>query len=122
MFALPMFMLLLVLGVVSSAAWILLFALMVFLVFISPSFQRTYVKFDRKEFVVETQRFRAMSNRMTGVTRHIRDVRRDQGRITITSGPYRNGYHLHQFGEELTDFEQAWVLKEIRSWLKLKSD
>jgi serine/threonine protein kinase len=122
MFSFPMFMMLIVFGVMSASVWILLFALIVFLMFISPAFQRTYVKFDRKEFVVETQRFRAMNNRMTGVTRHIRDVRRDNGKITITSGPYRNGYHLHQFGEELTDFEQAWVLKEIRSWLKLKSE
>lgn len=122
MFSLPMFMMLLVFGVMSASVWVLLFALIVFLIFISPSFQRTYVKFDRKEFAVETQRFRAMSNRMTGKTRHIRDVRRDNGKITITSGPYRDGYHLHQFGEELTDFEQAWVLKEIRSWLKLKAE
>lgn len=123
MFSMPMFMMLLVCGFISSGAWMLLFGLIVFLVFISPSFQRTYVKFDRKEFVVETQRFRAMSNRMIGNTRHIRDVRRGaNGMITITSGPYRTGYRLHQFGQELTDFEQAWVLKEIRSWLKLKSD
>lgn len=122
-FSMPMFMLLLFFGLISSATWILLFALIVFLMFISPSFQRTYVKFDRKEFVVETQRFRTMSNRMTGITRHIREVRRDaNGMITITSGPYRTGYRLHQFGQELTDFEQAWVLKEIRSWLKLKPE
>jgi serine/threonine protein kinase len=123
MFAMPMFMMLLIFGFISSGAWMLLFGLIVFLVFISPSFQRTYVKFDRHEFVVETQRFRAMSNRMTGITRHIREVRRDpNGMITITSGPYRTGYRLHQFGQELTDFEQAWVLKEIRSWLKLKPE
>jgi serine/threonine protein kinase len=123
LFSVPMFLMLIAYGMLSSAIWVLFFALIVFLMFISPSFQRTYVKFDRKEFVVETQRFRAMSSRMTGITKHIREVRRDSnGMITITSGPYRTGYRLHQFGQELTDFEQAWVLKEIRSWLKLKSE
>ncbi len=123
MFTVPMFMFMLVAGVLSSASWILILGLIVFILFISPSFQRTYVKFDRREFIVETQRFRTTSNRMTGITRDIREVRRDSnGIITITSGPYRTGYRLHQFGHELTDFEQAWVLKEIRSWLKLKSE
>ncbi len=123
MFSVPMLMLMLIAGMLSSASWILILGLAVFVMFISPSFQRTYVKFDRREFIVETQRFRASSNRMTGITRDIREVRRDSnGLITITSGPYRTGYRLHQFGQELTDFEQAWVLKEIRSWLKLKSD
>lgn len=122
MFAVPMFVLMLIVNALSSAIWILILGLIVFFMFINPRFQRTYVKFDRREFVVETQRFNAMSNRMTGITRDIREVRRDaNGLITITSGPYRTGYRLHQFGEELTDFEQAWVLKEIRSWLKLKS-
>ncbi|MGG6269905.1 protein kinase domain-containing protein [Leptolyngbya sp. AN03gr2] len=123
MFAAPIFVLMLIAGALSSASWILILGLVVFFMFINPKFQRTYVKFDRREFVVETQRFKTMSNRMTGITRDIREVRRDSnGLITITSGPYRTGYRLHQFGEELTDFERAWVLKEIRSWLKLKSN
>lgn len=123
MFAAPMFLVMLIAGAMSSASWILILGLMVFFLFINPKFQRTYVKFDRREFIVETQRFNTMSHRMTGITRDIREVRRDaNGLITITSGPYRTGYRLHQFGEELTDFEQAWVLKEIRSWLKLKSN
>ncbi|MER3432050.1 MAG: serine/threonine protein kinase [Leptolyngbya sp. ERB_1_1] len=123
MFSVPMFMFMFVVGMLSPSTWILLLGLIVFLMFISPSFQRTYVRFDRREFVVETQRFKTTSNRMTGITRDIREVRRDSnGLITITSGPYRTGYRLHQFGRELTDFEQAWVLKEIRSWLKLKSE
>ena len=121
MFSVPMLMLMFIAGVVSSATWVLILGLAVFVMFISPLFQRTYVKFDRREFIVETQRFRTTSNRMTGITRDIREVRRDSnGLITITSGPYRTGYRLHQFGQELTDFEQAWVLKEIRSWLKLR--
>ncbi|MBW4439897.1 MAG: serine/threonine protein kinase [Plectolyngbya sp. WJT66-NPBG17] len=123
MFVAPMLLFVSIVGVLSSASWILLLGLIVFVMFISPSFQRTYVKFDRREFIVETQRFKTTSNRMTGITRDIREVRRDSnGLITITSGPYRTGYRLHQFGQELTDFEQAWVLKEIRSWLKLKSE
>ncbi|MBD1844261.1 serine/threonine protein kinase [Cyanobacteria bacterium FACHB-63] len=120
-FIVPMIFLVLFFGVLSSATWILILGVLIFLLFMSPTFQRTYIKFDRREFVVETQRFKTASNRMTGITRDIREVRRDSnGLITITSGPYRTGYRLHQFGEELTDFEQAWVLKEIRSWLKFK--
>lgn len=123
MFIAPLLLFVSIVGALSSASWILLLGLIVFVMFISPSFQRTYVRFDRREFVVETQRFKTTSNRMTGITRDIREVRRDSnGLITITSGPYRTGYRLHQFGQELTDFEQAWVLKEIRSWLKLKSE
>ncbi|HTL88340.1 MAG TPA: serine/threonine-protein kinase [Leptolyngbya sp.] len=120
MFLFPMLMLMVVAGLLSSASWILILGAAVFVMFMSPAFQRTYVKFERREFIVETQRFGTTSNRMTGITRDIREVRRDaNGLITITSGPYRTGYRLHQFGQELTDFEQAWVLKEIRSWLKL---
>jgi serine/threonine protein kinase len=122
MFAIPIFILLLILEEATFVGWVLILGLIVFYLFINPKSQRTYVKFDRREFVVETQRFNSMSNRMTGITRDIREVRRDSsGLITITSGPYRTGYRLHQFGGDLTDFEQAWVLKEIRSWLKLKS-
>ncbi len=124
MFVLPMMLLFLLYGISNSATWIALFALIGFVLFVSPAFERTYIRFDRREFVVETQRFGATSNRMTGVTADIREVRRDNlcKQIAITSGPYRTGYRLHRFGQELTDFEQAWLLKEIRSWLRLKPE
>ncbi len=103
-------------------AWLLISALVIFLLFLSPWFERTYIRIDRHQFVVETQRFGTASSRVSGATQDIREVRREGyplRQVMITSGPYRTGYRQDGFGQDLTDFEREWLAREIQKWLKL---
>jgi serine/threonine protein kinase len=108
---------------IPSTIWIALLILVVFILFISPAFEQTYIRFDRKSFTVERRRFRAVSNQIQGITADIQEVCGELStrEIRITSGPYRDGYRRYSFGRELTDFERVWVIKEIRAWLRMGS-
>jgi serine/threonine protein kinase len=107
-------------GMIPSTLWIALFVLVIFIMFISPIFEQTYLCFDRDKFSIQRRRFGATSNQMTGVTKDIREVKGElsTGEIIITSGPYRAGYRRQSFGRELTDYERIWLIREIRSWLR----
>lgn len=108
-------------GSVALQIWIALFILLIFIMFIIPMFEQTYVCFDRNSFTVQRRRFGAVSNRIDGVTPDIREVCGELStrEIRITLGPYRSGYQHYSFGQELTDYERVWVIKEIRSWLRM---
>jgi serine/threonine protein kinase len=109
------------LNLLPVMAWLFISILVIFLLFMSPWFERTYIRIDRRQFVVETQRFGAASSRVGGATQDIREVRREGyplRQVIITSGPYRNGYRQDGFGKDLTDFEREWLAREIQKWLK----
>ena len=111
-------------GIVPSTIWVLLLMFGVFVAFISPVFEQTYVCFDRKSFTIQRRRFGAVSNERTGVTKDVREVKGELStrEIIVTSGPYRAGYRQHCFGRELTDFERIWLIKEIRTWLRIRPE
>lgn len=111
-------------GSVAVQIWIALFILLIFIMFILPMFEQTYVCFDRTSFTVQRRRFGAVSDRIDGVTPDIREVCGELStrEINITLGPYRSGYQRYSFGKELTDYERVWVIKEIRNWLRMGED
>jgi serine/threonine protein kinase len=112
------------LNLLPVMAWLFISLVVIFLLFMSPWFERTYIRIDRRQFVVETQRFGTASSRVSGATQDIREVRREGyplRQVVITSGPYRNGYRQDGFGKDLTDFEREWLAREIQKWLKFTS-
>jgi serine/threonine protein kinase len=111
-----------ILGFLPLIMWLIVFAIVVFILFLSPWFEQTYVRIDRRRFVIETQRFGKASGQVQGATKDIREVRREGypiQKVVITSGPYRMGYRQDGFGHELTDFEREWLAREIQKWLNL---
>lgn len=111
------------LGVLPLMLWGMILTLAIFLLFLSPWFEQTYIRMDRRRFVIETQRFGKASAQVGGATQDIREVRREGyplHQVIITSGPYRTGYRQDGFGKELTDFEREWLAREIQKWLKFQ--
>ncbi|MBW4537801.1 MAG: serine/threonine protein kinase [Myxacorys chilensis ATA2-1-KO14] len=109
-------------GFHSPLGWILIGLGAIFFLFIAPWFRQTRIRFTRQQFLIEEQHFYSTTSCITGATPDIREVWRGDRCIQITSGPYRNGYRQDRIGYELTDFEQVWLVKEIRKWLKLKQE
>lgn len=102
--------------------WIVLCLGATFLFLVAPWFRQTRIRFTRSQFFIEEELFSSTTSQITGTTSDIREVRRGDHCIQITSGPYRNGYRQDRIGYELTDFEQVWLVQEIRKWLKLKPE
>ncbi|MBW4418767.1 MAG: serine/threonine protein kinase [Myxacorys californica WJT36-NPBG1] len=102
--------------------WIVLCLGVIFFFLVAPWFRQTRIRFTRQQFFIEEEHFSSTTSRITGTTSDIREVRRGDRCIQITSGPYRNGYRQDRIGYELTDFEQVWLVQEIRKWLKLKQE
>jgi serine/threonine protein kinase len=105
-------------AIFNFSFWFILFCVAMSLLFMNPYFEQTRICFDREQFTIEAQRFGSATSRLIGVTADIRDIYQASGVIKIISGPYRTGYRQDEFGRELTDFERAWLVQEVKRWVR----